>query len=359
MPHLGTILLVPGIGGCQLQSPPAFFGLSPGIPIWLNPAVMIAGGWRLLGLAPNGLDPDVILTGPMVPGLPLPAYYDLATQHLTAKGWNVVGARLDWRQDLWLDGQRLAEQIEANQDNGPVHLVAHSRGGLVCRAALKLLGDVGKLHLVGRCVGLGVPHYGSWEAAGLLAGWNTTANLLAHVLDGSAYLLSGGNLKLSIAQVILTWPAAYQLLPSPSAPGLPADQANAIYNPAIWQSLGVSVSTVWLQHARNTWLTLPMVPLGIDWIDFRGVGQTTPHELLTPYRFGTFLGWLWAATGDTTVRSDWAAQPGRFVVSAPVDHGAIVQDRRVLDVVDQVLQNGTGTNIDIPGAVLATAKRYT
>lgn len=353
MSSLGTIIIVPGIGGCELSSQPTFFGFGQPIRLWLNPTVMVAGGWRLLGLGPDGITPDVPLTGEIVPGLPLSSYYADLGGMLAAKGWRVLGARLDWRQSLTRDAARLASMIREEEGAGPIHLVAHSRGGLVCRLAIELLRASGELGRLGWCAGLGVPHYGSWEAAGLLAGWNHTALLLAFMLEGSSHVLTAGLLKLRLRHVLTSWPAAYELLPSPAAAGVSPEELTAVYDPAVWDLADLPVSATWLSAARVGWGGIPLVPSGVDWIDVVGTGFRTPSRLFLPARLGTSQGWLWDFEGDSTVPARWAAQPGRPRITTPSSHGALAYDGRVVDVLSDALRDGLGSDVVINGPLLA------
>jgi pimeloyl-ACP methyl ester carboxylesterase len=76
----------------------------------------------------------------------------------------------DWRKSLELSAGRLRALVEqCHQENGgkPVHLVAHSMGGLMVRAALMQHGDV-LWPMLGQIVYVGTPHYGAPAIAGYL-----------------------------------------------------------------------------------------------------------------------------------------------------------------------------------------------
>src|ERR1035437_3956760 len=80
-----------------------------------------------------------------------------------------------------LVGQTQARcEIAATNGGQPVHIVAHSMGGLMARAALKEFGDE-LWPIVGRIVFIGTPHYGSPAIAGYLKnhlwGWDLMAVL--------------------------------------------------------------------------------------------------------------------------------------------------------------------------------------
>jgi pimeloyl-ACP methyl ester carboxylesterase len=86
----------------------------------------------------------------------------------------------DWRKPVPTCSDSLAALIEdTSRANGgrPVHLVAHSMGGLVVRATL--LRHPRLWPLIGRIVFLGTPHYGSPAIAGYLKDHLGGFNLLA------------------------------------------------------------------------------------------------------------------------------------------------------------------------------------
>jgi pimeloyl-ACP methyl ester carboxylesterase len=83
----------------------------------------------------------------------------------------------DWRRPLASEAAAFAEHVRRIHDaNGglPVHVVAHSMGGLLVRTALMRDDDLWPL--IGRVLFLGTPHYGSPAIAGYLKrhfwGWD-------------------------------------------------------------------------------------------------------------------------------------------------------------------------------------------
>ncbi|MFE9219383.1 esterase/lipase family protein [Streptomyces lavendulae] len=76
----------------------------------------------------------------------------------------------DWRKPLLMSADRLYERMLAERDQGPgqnpIHLVAHSMGGLVVRTALMRHPEMWR-H-VGKIVFVGTPHYGAPAIGGYL-----------------------------------------------------------------------------------------------------------------------------------------------------------------------------------------------
>jgi pimeloyl-ACP methyl ester carboxylesterase len=112
------------------------------------------------------------------------------------RGKDLLEFAYDWRHDVRLAAQRLAERIESWQVNAPITIIAHSLGTLVTRYYVERLD--GK-KIVERIILMGGPHYG-------------TPGVLASILSGPGLLPFGmGNKRLR--DVLATFPSAYQILP--------------------------------------------------------------------------------------------------------------------------------------------------
>lgn len=348
----GIVIVVPGIGGSELFTPRSAWGLGPPIHLWMNPASLIAGGWRLLGLQPDGITPNVPLLGPLEPGGPLRSYYSTFTSNLCQLGWIVTAAHCDWRGTIRRDAEQLAVMVRASTSSAPVHLVGHSRGGLVIRQALQILQGSGHLGLVGRVVGLGVPHWGSIGAAGLLAGWNRYALLLNFMAVQLPLLMTGRSLPGQLHDVVSTWPSAYELLPRPSAPGLDPSMWEALYSSSAWSAAGYPVSTAWLSAARAAWSALPDSPSSIPWLNVVGYGMPTPDGFLSSSIPTSPSVCRWTLSGDGTVPTAWAVQPSGPVVQTPTSHDQLIFDGRILPYLDTWLRGGAVADTLIEGSLL-------
>jgi len=102
----------------------------------------------------------------------------------------------DWRYDVRLSAQRLAEAIDQWNRPGPIVLIAHSLGSLVSRYYIEQLGGKNKVE---RVIFLGGPHYGVPRAI---------ANLML-----KADLLPFGVLGDRLRAVLTSFPSMYQILP--------------------------------------------------------------------------------------------------------------------------------------------------
>jgi pimeloyl-ACP methyl ester carboxylesterase len=112
------------------------------------------------------------------------------------RGKDFLEFAYDWRHDVRLAAQRLADTIDRWQAPKPVTLIGHSLGTLVSRYYIERLG--GKHH-VERLILMGGPHYG-------------TPKGLAAILTGPGMLPLGmGDERMR--KILSTFPSAYQILP--------------------------------------------------------------------------------------------------------------------------------------------------
>ena len=137
----GTVLIVPGGAMSQLTD----FAPSPPELMWINPAVVMSHDFTELALAPyvspdQETDADSNVT--IRPDGPLPLYYQSLEAILCAKGWNTEMFPYDWRKHIENRGVAIALKnriLALGSPSRPVHIVTHSQGGIVARAALMKL----------------------------------------------------------------------------------------------------------------------------------------------------------------------------------------------------------------------------
>jgi hypothetical protein len=163
--HLGrpptNLVFVPGVMGSLLQS------RTKGGIWWID--VRTRKHIDDLRLAPDGMS-DADSTNDIAPVTTDPTYEPFLTAVLARDDFGHELFSYDWRKPLSLSASSLRDLIvRLHRDNGglPVHLVAHSLGGLMIRTALLEHGDE-LWPLVGKIVFLGTPHYGSPAIGGYL-----------------------------------------------------------------------------------------------------------------------------------------------------------------------------------------------
>jgi pimeloyl-ACP methyl ester carboxylesterase len=159
--RVGTnLIVIPGVMGSLLASQ-ALGGIW-----WID----IRGRHRLgdLGLAPDGTG-DAYRGARLYPVSLDFSYDSLLVAAMEADGIGHEQFAYDWRKPLSASTGHLADQVRAaaaGNGGDPVHLVAHSMGGLLARETLRRHPDL--WDLVGQVIFLGTPHYGSPAIAGYL-----------------------------------------------------------------------------------------------------------------------------------------------------------------------------------------------
>jgi pimeloyl-ACP methyl ester carboxylesterase len=128
--------------------------------------------------------------------------------------WTVRAFWFDWRKDLDVAADALNAQLSAwFPDDAPIHIVAHSMGGLVARTFIKkypgrwkkMWQDNGRAG--GRLIMLGTPNHGSFVIPQVITG-----------LEGLVKKLALLDLRHSMHELLATlnsFVGSYQMLPSP------------------------------------------------------------------------------------------------------------------------------------------------
>ena len=173
----------------------------------------------------------------------------------------------DWRRGLPAIAESLVERLAARARE--VHLVCHSMGGLVARAAIEQ-----GARKVGKVIMLGTPNFGSFVPVQALTGALSLVRKLDfvdpfHDLD-------------ELCGVFNTFPGLYSCMAAPEK-----FKAFDLYDPANWSDQGPRPRAELLRAARDT------------------------QRLLAPARDGFFL---IAGTNRDTV-TDLSIQAGQFVYS--------------------------------------------
>ncbi|MCP2364237.1 hypothetical protein HD597_011257 [Nonomuraea thailandensis] len=157
--HLGPaaprdLVVVPGVMGSLLAS------TSKGGLWWVD--VRTRRHIDDLGLAPDG-ESDADPGNAVEPVAADPSYEPFLASILTRDDVGHVLFPYDWRKPLSYSAARfrdLVTGLSARNHDRPVHVIAHSMGGLQVRVALYLYGEELWRH-IDRLVFVGTPHYGS------------------------------------------------------------------------------------------------------------------------------------------------------------------------------------------------------
>lgn len=219
-----------------------------GDEVWLNYCALLWGGLKRLHIGETEVEP-VDLVG---------TYYGPLLEFL-ARSHRVETFPYDWRLSVRDAAASLAGKLEdwlpeAERSGQPVHLIAHSMGGLVVRA---MIADGGRGTALwqrivalprSRLMMLGTPNLGSYEGVRWLTGNNPTQTRLS-LLDVTAS-------SDEIVNLVRHYPGLVELLP------FDADSPD-FSRQALWNDLKQALLARWnpaeeavLNQAQATWTLL-------------------------------------------------------------------------------------------------------
>jgi hypothetical protein len=311
-----TVIVVPGVMGSQL-------GLLRPAPLpadilWLDPIDVQLGRLTQLRL------PAGAAVRPL--GVVLASYFRLKLQ-LRAAGFAAIFHDYDWRLGLEELGRGLAARLR-DAPGGEVAVVAHSMGGLVCRAAL----GVDRCERVSRAVLLGTPNEGSFAAVQALRGTYALVRQLASLaLRSSAEEMAAG--------IFSTFPSLHQLLPRERCGG-----ELDLFDAGQWPGTGPWPDRQLLAQARgvHSLLALP----DARFVSVAGVGQDTVTAVA---RAADDFLYTLTRDGDGTVPMVSAELPGAPQYYATVAHGDLTKDVNVAHAVVELLRTGSTRRLATSG----------
>jgi pSer/pThr/pTyr-binding forkhead associated (FHA) protein/pimeloyl-ACP methyl ester carboxylesterase len=204
-----TLIGAPRIDGRPARRPVVFVPGLMGTELWIGSECIWPDIRRIISnpefyalpsdprIEPRGIVNEVVI----IPHIVEQRQYSAMGDHLVAglgytRGKDLLEFGYDWRQDVRLSAQRLAETIERWQVKAPLTIIGHSLGTLVTRYYVERLG--GK-RFVERIILMGGPHYG-------------TPKGLAAFLFGPGMLPFGMGAE-RMRAVLATFPSSYQILP--------------------------------------------------------------------------------------------------------------------------------------------------
>jgi hypothetical protein len=342
----GNVVVIHGVMGSELS---VFDQSGDGDHLWINPLRIANGRLGQLQLDDDGRselrpDADVRVTGI------LKRYYGELLLSL-AESWNVRGFWFDWRKDLSVAAAGLqAQLIGWFDEDAPVHIVAHSMGGLVARTFIRnhpqrweSMWDAGVESpdpaqarapgtLGGRLVMLGTPNHGSFAIPQAVFGLDDTIRKLALIdlRHNTAELLT----------ILNSFVGSFQMLPSP----IELPDVAPLYDPGTYGDLDILEHR--LNNARKHHERLRDVVDPMRMVTIAGSNRPTYSGITDFKKLDHNDGYAVTLDGDGRVphqlshlqTSDGSPVRTYFVDE---DHGGLPANPEVLASLDDVLKSGT------------------
>lgn len=288
----GNVVVIHGIMGAELSVSSG----GAGDLTWVNAFRILRGWLDRLKLSEDGrsdANPKFKVTASGI----MKRYYGEMLLSL-GQEWNVKAFWFDWRKDIDLAADELNRQINGwFPSKAPVHIVAHSMGGLVARTFAKrykerwgtMWDKNGKGKAGGRLIMLGTPNMGSFAIPQVITG-----------LEGLVRKLALLDLRHDVHDLLQTFNSfvgSYQMLPS----SLVMPALKDLYNSGTYSRFNVSVSQAHLDSAfaHHEWLQ--------DAIDFdrmiyvAGYDQATFCDVVDWAKLDKTQGYLLTRDGDGRV----------------------------------------------------------
>lgn len=324
----GTVVVLHGIMGASLETVDA---AGDADLVWINFLRLAKGDVERLRLRADGAANADSRYTVRTAGLDKRTYAK-AILWLQAR-WTVVPFAYDWRLDIDRAARALADCIRRQRGGEPVHLVAHSMGGLVSRNFIRLHPELWRAmrdvdgRRGGRLVMLGTPNYGSYAIPQALTGEETLVRWLA-----------AADVRHSRAELLATldsFVGSYQMLPAPSR--LPAG-AEALYRVETWGAHPVSARH--LERALRFHAELAAAdtvdPDRMAYIAGSGRETLSGVQVLGDGEF------LYSSTmyGDGRVPHALGRLEGVPTYFVDETHGDLPRNARVLAAIDDLLESG-------------------
>lgn len=302
------VLILPGIMGSKLGY--ARGGLFDDV-VWANPLAIGIGRLAELKL-PAGKNVRPV-------GTFLFTYLKLKLR-LQISGHDADFFPYDWRQSIPALGKSLAAEIKGN--GRKVHLVAHSMGGLVARAAL-----LNNPQHLGRIIMLGTPNFGSFAPIQAFRGADSMVRKVAFIdLRHSAAELAG---------IFGTFPGLCEMIPSPQK------FSTDFFKLSSWPKGGVRPAQAILTDALKNQTLLPT-----DYDDLFVIAGIDQQTVVGARIDGDEFLYTSSSAGDGTVPLQSARLPSaKQTYYVAESHGSLPNNERVRRAVESILARGETTSL--------------
>ncbi len=329
-----VVFMLPGIQGSRLKKGNDL--------VWLDILDLAFGGIGKIGGTRGLADRSVRSTESM------PRFYHGLMYHL-ARVHDVVDFHYDWRKSIKDAAQRLGsaisealDRIEEEQTDQPVHILAHSMGGLVARMMIQDCPEVWKRMKkqsdASRLVMLGTPNGGSMSIVWSLIGKDKLIRQLA-TLDVT-------NSMAELLKEIMPMPGVLELLPH--------DLGGQYFEPATWKEFSEVTPRGWtapnrdaLNKAKETLGSLTLDPADAErMVYLAGKADMTPVSIEIEKGKRPRARLMVTRNGDGRVTWRTGQLPGVRTWFAPnTEHGDLCRDRSLFPAISDLLQRGETTHL--------------
>ncbi len=333
----GRVVVIHGIMGAELSVSNG----GSGDLTWVNAFRVIRGWLDRLRLDPTGRREAndkfrVTATGIMK------RYYGEMLLSLSER-WDVQPFWFDWRKDLNLAADALNTRInEWFGNDTPVHIVAHSMGGLVARTFMvnypnrwrTMWDERSNGALGGRLVMLGTPNMGSFSIPQVMTGLEGLVRKLA--------LLDVPHSLEELLETFNTFVGSYQMLPSPDA----APNVEPLYNAGTYAPFKVTVSQRHLDDARAHHRKLAAAVDAARMIYVAGYDQPTFSDIADYGKLNTLDGYRVTMNGDGRVPHALGLLKGVPTYFIKEGHGELSSNAVILRTLEDLLRTGQTSALD-------------
>lgn len=221
--HKPMVFLLPGIMGSHLQV--------NNDKVWINVLDISFGGMKRLKIDADNISAESLVAS---------AYADLVDY--LEMDHDVFPYPYDWRLSIEIEAERFSVELEnklqlAEQHNQPLHIIAHSMGGLVARMAFVLKPDLWDKLVAsnGRLLMLGTPLKGAHVIARMLVGQEKMLKYLS--------LIDLTHDEKELLEIISAFPGPIQLLPYKHG-------AMNLLDEPIWKKLASANGGDWIKPSK-------------------------------------------------------------------------------------------------------------
>jgi len=322
------VFVLPGIMGSHLQVNEN--------RVWLDMLDIATGGMRRLKIDSNGVSAESLVNS---------AYADLV-RFLEQQAHDVIPYPYDWRLPISREAGRFAHDLEtklqlAEEHNQPLHIIAHSMGGLVARMAFALKPDLwGRLvGCKGRLLMLGTPHKGSHVIARALIGQEKMVKYLA--------LADFRHSQKGLLKIISAFPGILQLLPFKHG-------VLDMLDMGAWKTLADADGSGWiaptkqgLDETKSFWKKISEFKMNHEHMLYvAGKAPATPMDVkVTSSRRGRQkIVFLATAKGDGRVTWESGIPSNIRCWYANTSHGNLADHKKAFSGFLELLQSGDTSN---------------